>query len=176
MNSEVTTYDLGKPMSWIEFLGMPDDLKLEYLTKCIEVYGARSIDLDSMFGSSRGSTSSYIKRRFPDADFFKHYGAPRKPSQKWLDFIGDSETPSESVEVSEANLPTPEVEAQHSESSGVKLGNNELRIISGTIKYIGLPALVFNKALVSMDTTAEYEIEISFKLLRDDKEAEPEKM
>ena len=176
MNSEVETYKLGKPMGWIEFFGMPEDLKLEYLTQCIEVYGARSIDLDSMFEVGRGYTSAYIKRHFPDMNFFKRQGAPKVQSKKWLDFIGTSEMPSENVEIQEVNLPTTDAEAQHSESSGVKHGSNKLNVISGAIKYSGTPALIFHKALVAMDVSAEYEIEIHFKLLRDDKEAEPEKM
>lgn len=47
---DIVTYQLGKPMSWDEFKGLPATLQKEYLMDLIHKYSTTASDLARMFG------------------------------------------------------------------------------------------------------------------------------
>ena len=62
MNSDVTTYKIGEPRTWIEFLQMPDSMKLEYLNYIYSKYNASLGMLSRMFDVKVPTISMAFKR------------------------------------------------------------------------------------------------------------------
>lgn len=52
MNGEVKTYDLNAPMSWQDFISMPDDLKDQYIRSLALRFGATKQALCEVFGTN----------------------------------------------------------------------------------------------------------------------------
>lgn len=58
-NGPMKTYDMNKPMSWQEFLDMPDDLKATYIRCLRERFGATDVMFGQMFHVHATSFRTY---------------------------------------------------------------------------------------------------------------------
>ena len=86
MNGEVYTLTFSKPMSKKEFMALDIKLQKEYLLNLATEYDARQIDVARMFGySQNGFCILAHKLLGKNTNPFR---VGKKPSQKWLDFIG----------------------------------------------------------------------------------------
>ncbi len=167
LNGKVETYNLGKPMSWIEFLQMPHYLQETYLNNLIEQYGARRKDVLMTFDVSQSTFGKFLREKFPDKHFWDNKPSSHKPSQKWLDFMGwtDEDLPQEDDNVQ----PEPSESVKQAKETEVIVEPAEekkevsLDVISGTLKYVGDPYAAFTKALLAFDTSKDYDIYISFR-------------
>ena len=167
LNGKVETYNMNKPMTWIEFLGMPLDIQEEYLIGMIIDHEARSKDLAEMFGIVPHTLSKYLSTKFPNKSFWGK-ASPHSPSQAWLDFVASDETLP--LEVSQ---PVEEEKFAPAASGSVKQGNMtevsgelnmvRLEIESGRLKFRGWPHAIFEKALLALDPSETYKIEIYFE-------------
>lgn len=97
MNSEVKSYNLGKPMTWKEFKSMPNDIRREYLEKIIAI-GARCTWAAKMFGVSDASVTQEARTlgvHFPHCSRVN----PEKLA-RWREFLKDEEdiAPAEKAE------------------------------------------------------------------------------
>lgn len=62
MNGEVKTYNVGKPMNWHTFKGMPLDLQKQYIRRLQLTFSANDAMLADMFGISRPTVALYRNR------------------------------------------------------------------------------------------------------------------
>lgn len=89
MNSEVTNYNLNKPVSWAEFKKWPKDLACEYIRRLEEAYDVRTEDIAQMMGVSTWSLQQHRHKLGCSAAA----GGKRKPVDRagWAKFIGANE-------------------------------------------------------------------------------------
>lgn len=62
MSGEVKTYRLNEPMKWTEFVTMPDDIKVSYITLIREKFGASANAIGEMLGVSSCTMSKELNR------------------------------------------------------------------------------------------------------------------
>lgn len=62
MNGEVHSYKLNKPMKWAEFKGLPEDLKVTYITNLRKSFGVPDVRIADMFGVSGPTVTALCKR------------------------------------------------------------------------------------------------------------------
>lgn len=68
MNGECKSYRLNEPMTWAEFLEMPDDIQKLYIMALRKKYKVPNADLARMFGVERTCLSNHLNRHgFPKA-------------------------------------------------------------------------------------------------------------
>lgn len=63
MNSDVTTYKIGEPHTWIEFLQTPDSMRREYLNYIYSKYNASLSMLSRMFDVTVPTISMAFKKK-----------------------------------------------------------------------------------------------------------------
>lgn len=80
MNSDVKTYNLNRPMTWIEFRSMPQDLQIMYIKKLRNEFGVPDIVLSKAMGICKSSFS----RAMSDLNLSLGKSAGAKGKQ-WLD-------------------------------------------------------------------------------------------
>ena len=61
MNGEVQSYNLNRPMKWVQFKQMPDDIKREYLSSIMSKYNPQQAALAEMFGISRNTVCNMFR-------------------------------------------------------------------------------------------------------------------
>ena len=167
LNGKVEVYKLNEKKTWTEFLSMPEWCRKQYITNLIEQYGARRKDIAAMFGMSEGYLSKYMLEKMGGWKPWDGKASKHSPSQKWLEFLASNETLP-----GEVTLPSEDDNSPESESHEVKQqvltevsserATVDLDIISGTLRYIGDPRAVFEKALLAMDTSKTYRITVMF--------------
>jgi hypothetical protein len=62
MNGEVKSYRLNEPMTWKEFKGLPDDIKVTYIKLLREKWGVPDSHIAEMMGIGRCSISQEMTR------------------------------------------------------------------------------------------------------------------
>lgn len=61
MNGAVVTYNLNQPMKWEEFKSMPYDLRIEYIKKIRERFGATDVMIADMLCVHRATLCKHLK-------------------------------------------------------------------------------------------------------------------
>ena len=74
-NGEVMTYDLSKPMGWLQFKQLPADIQHEYINKLIAEYDASQSFFAKMFGISINTFKRYM-----EVIGFNHVFVQRRPT------------------------------------------------------------------------------------------------
>ena len=166
LNGKMVTYNLTKPMNWIQFLQLSKDVRVTYIKKLIAEHDARACDMAKMFGITCGGFNNYLHREHKDIEF--NWYPKKSTSEKWLDFVGSDES-----EDSEVSQPIPEENSQPAAPESVKhtttteveadLNMVRLEIESGRLKFRGWPHAIFQKALLALDPSQTYKIEIYFE-------------
>lgn len=165
LNGKMISYNLGKPMKWIEFIQLPLDVQEEYLHNLIEKYEARRKDASEMFCVPYSTFGKYLADKFPGKEFWGKPSA-HKPSETWLDFIGveNVDLPSEDTIVQ----PEPSHEVKQptltevSEDKPAEKKTVSLNVENGCVTLAGDPRAIFEKALLILDPSKEYRIKIEF--------------
>lgn len=62
MNGEVQSYKINKPMTWVEYKAMPDDVKVMYITAIQNRYGAPATKIAEMLGVPQQTFAREMKR------------------------------------------------------------------------------------------------------------------
>lgn len=68
---DVVSYQIGKPMFWVEFCRLPKDLKEEYLNSLVDKYNANIRCLAEMFGVSPATISRAVKKEGLNVKFLR---------------------------------------------------------------------------------------------------------
>ena len=149
MNGEVKTYNVGKPMNWKTFKGMPLDLQKQYIRRLQLTFSANDAMLADMFGISRPTVALYRNRELglpslgkgntpsaQEALAFERFVAGELPSsiEAWDSFnventnpaTGEDNASDECIEAREKEDDTPAEAEVHNE------GVQELRQLSFT--------------------------------------------
>lgn len=149
MNGEVKTYNVGKPMNWLTFKGMPLDLQKQYIRRLQLTFSANDAMLADMFGISRPTVALYRNRELGVSSLgkgntpsarevlaFERFVAGELPSssEAWDDFnaentspaTGESAAADERIEAREKEGTSPTATEVHNE------GAQELRQLSFT--------------------------------------------
>lgn len=156
LNGPVSTYNLSKPMNWIEFIQMPKDIQLEYLNTLVTNLKARRVDLCLMFGVSPATFDKYRKEKLGWSYQFP-LSAAKSLSYEWQCFRG-----TDAPEFAEDTTPAEEKNVEPAQNTGVKQAPVKLSCNSGKLRYSGDPHLIFQKALNALDLSKEYNICIIF--------------
>lgn len=92
-NGPVTTYSIGKPMTYEQFKSMPADRQKMYLMHLLENYNASNTDIANMFGI----TSTSVANRRKKLGIIPTLGRGNKPSQEdrrlWQSFLAKGDNP-----------------------------------------------------------------------------------
>lgn len=62
MNGEVKSYPLNKPMTWVQYKAMPDDIKEVYIKALRDKFGVPDCKIGEMMGVGKVAMSKEIKR------------------------------------------------------------------------------------------------------------------
>ena len=68
---QVMSYNIGKPMSWVEFSQLPNDLKEEYMNNLIDKYNANASTMAEVFGVSTATVFRVVKNNNLNVTFLK---------------------------------------------------------------------------------------------------------
>ena len=89
MNGKVKVYKMKKPMTWREFMALPDDLAGEYINEISSKYHVNYAALKDMFDVSPASMRSAFKTR--GISFTPPHGTMAKEdAEAWQSFIGSA--------------------------------------------------------------------------------------
>lgn len=166
LNGKVITYNPNKPMTWIEFMELPPDLQHDYLTRLVNDYKGHRKDICKMFDISSSTLYRFVKERMSDKVIFPMDG-PKGTAPEWLNFIGADEPKAEDVILPSENVivapaASDEVKQPIPADASDELATVDLEILSGTLRYIGDPRAVFEKALLALDPSKVYRISVMF--------------
>lgn len=166
LNGKLETYNLNKPMTWTEFLGIPYDLQAKYLDGLVKNYSARRNDIALMFGIQPNTLSSYISKKLGGKKYWDG-ASPHNASYEWLHFVASADFKVEEVSqpVEECSVqPAPSESVKHpvAEDVPTKLVPIDLEVTSGHVVFRGEPHAIFTKALMALDTSKTYKVEIYF--------------
>lgn len=64
-NGDIMSYDLKKPLNWMQFITMPVDLQKEYLRNLSEQYHVTIRCLSDLFGVSWDTVNKHVKTNHP---------------------------------------------------------------------------------------------------------------
>lgn len=106
MNGKVYTLTLSKPMSKDEFKALTIDLQREYLINLAATYKARQIDVARMFGYSQNGFCVLTHKLLGNKA--NPFMTGKKPAKEWLEFIGQTEAPSQADTAVDFVEPVPE--------------------------------------------------------------------
>lgn len=101
MSGECKSYKLNKPMTWVEFKQMPDDIRITYIKLLREKFGVTDRGLIDMFGCSNGAVSHEMKRLGINAG--KAVGKPKWDREGFLMWC-------KGVPIAQATLPEEETQ------------------------------------------------------------------
>lgn len=94
MNGKVKVYKMKKPMTWREFMALPDDLAGEYINEISSNYHINYAALKDMFDVSPASMRSAFKTR--GISFTPPHGTMAKEdAEAWQSFLNSAEPPTE---------------------------------------------------------------------------------
>lgn len=62
LNGECKSYRMNAPMTWAEFMSMPDDLKKDYIRAIRQKWNTPDGELAKMFGVSQCTVSNYLRQ------------------------------------------------------------------------------------------------------------------
>ena len=172
LNGKVETLNTMKIYTWDEFKKLPGTLKEVYL-KALYDHGARTLDISELWGKGGASNLRTALSAFgiDNSELAKKSPQYKKatPSKDWLKFLEDCRA----IEKAEAPVPAEEPENAPAASDAVKLDVPEivrgepaetlLKVVSGTLNYIGDPAAIFQKALLTLDPSKSYAIQIAYQ-------------
>lgn len=163
LNGPVMIYNVRRPMKWKEFKELSKDLQIEYLQFLVLDKKARGIDVASMFGISATSLSNWLQKNMRGDFSFPHTGR-KHADHVWLDFVAP-----EKPEPVDEETPTEEPKAPETPPIRVKLDKDEdTDLREGSLRYIGKPAAVFQRAFEVLDKDCEYSIRITFTKGKED--------
>ena len=112
MNGKVKVYKMKKPMTWREFMALPDDLAGEYINEISSKYHVNYAALKDMFDVSPASMRSAFKTR--GINFTPPHGTMAKEdAEAWQSFVERAEDfPTENETLGEP-APQREPEKRH---------------------------------------------------------------
>jgi hypothetical protein len=100
MSGEVKSYRLNKPMSWLEFKAMPNDIQYGYIKLLKEKYHVPNTSIEKMFGLGNGSLASHMKHIGYNVTSLSH---GKFDKEGWLAFVNgvptQKEEPAEEVPI-----------------------------------------------------------------------------
>lgn len=98
LNGECKMYNLSKPMSYSVFCSMPVDLRIEYLTKLRDEFGASLSDIAVMMHVSYNALSVHKNAQLNGKPEFKSYKKSRLDGLAWARFLTqDCDKPAEEL-------------------------------------------------------------------------------
>ena len=99
LNGPCNSYDMGKPMSWQDFLKMPEDLQRLYLQGIMDKFHPSQRALAELFGTSKGMIAGKLKE-FGIASSGQPRGGKNKNFNEvaWDAWIADGIIPEEIIE------------------------------------------------------------------------------
>lgn len=166
LNGAVETINTMKILSYDEWKVLSKSMKELYLEALFSQHNARVCDVAAMWGHSDVALREYAKRQGIDlARFAAKSRAYKKRSidESWLAFLENSRA----VEIEDLQEPVEEENVQQEAPESVKQqlpkGNELLRVISGVLSYEGDPAAIFQKALLALDPSKSYTIQIAYQ-------------
>lgn len=173
LNGVVETLNTMKIYSWDEFKKLPNTLKEEYLTILYE-HGARTKELVELWNKGSGGNLQVALSAFGivNEDFAKKSPNYKKksPSPGWLKFLEDCRA----MEAAKVSPPVEEQNEAPAASDAVKLDVPELvrgkpaetllKVVSGTLNYIGDPAAIFEKVLLALDPSKQYHVQVRYQV------------
>ncbi len=141
-NGEVVSVNLSQPMNWAAFSGMANDLKEEYITKCIADFGCGLSDFSRMFGVHAITVKRHFQKAGINTDCF-HSGKRMTKEQrcafdKWL---GMEEEKPISVE-EQAVQPQPVVDHADAMNSCTRISMT----FDGLLDYVAILKAVYQFA------------------------------
>lgn len=173
LNGPVETYDLivNAPITAEKWNRFHPLVKKSYIKTCFKQHHARLHDIAVMLGKTDSNFRKELRSYHIDVDALARESKAfrkRKPSEEWMEFLKIPDLPAISWE--EAVRLQKEEKAAQEASDAVKQANDDvssadelLKIVSGSLNYIGDPAAVFQKALLAIDPSKEYHFQIRFK-------------
>ena len=61
-NGKIVSFNLNAPMTWSQYIALPDDIKKEYILTLRKKYNANQTVIAEMFGRAKSTTSNEMKR------------------------------------------------------------------------------------------------------------------
>lgn len=154
MNGKVQSYNLNRPMTWVEFKQMPDDIEREYLENIVKKYSPTQAAVSKMFGIS-DCTISILARRL-GVSFGKNVTFKGRNDAFWA-WVNKPETEQEAkVTPAETVQQVTPAETVQQESTGAPE--------SGMLTFTGTTAqAAFNAAYMLLTTATMRRIVISWE-------------
>ena len=170
LNGAVETISKKQKLARQEWQKLSKSMKRQYLEILFLEHNARIKDIAEMWGIGQNNVWRMFNKAGVDvSDIVKKSKAYRKnsPSPEWLAFMA----PTREEKSEEVSPPIEKPKAPPAASDAVKLDDSapdtlkhiRLDVVSGSINYIGDPYAVFEKALLAIDPSKQYHIQIRFK-------------
>ena len=167
LNGAVETINTMKILSYDEWKVLSKSMKELYLEALFSQHNARVCDVAAMWGRSDVGLRESVKRQGIDlGKIAKKSRAYKKNSadESWLAFLKNSRA----VEMEDLQEPVEEENVQQEAPESVKQplpkDDELLRVISGVLNYEGDPAAIFQKALLALDPSKSYAIQIAYQI------------
>lgn len=142
----VMSYQIGKPMQWLEFQKLPKDLKEEYLNNLIEKYSANAKNMAEMFGVNPATIFRVVKNDGLNVRFLRGKHPTGDQLQAYQRFLDGEEYESDNVCLGVPEEEHEDVQQQDSRDDGPRTqldsftmnfsGKVNVDMIANSLKYI----------------------------------------
>ena len=176
LNGPVITYSndiiVNEPITEERWRKLHPNVKKNFIKACFKQHHARLHDIAIMLGKADSNFRKELRSYNIDVDALARESKAfrkRKPSEEWMDFLKIPELPTITSWEEAVRLQKEEKEAQEASDAvkqavdDVRTADEMLKIVSGSLNYIGDPAAAFQKAMLAIDPSKEYHFQIRFK-------------
>lgn len=161
---EVVTYDLGRPMGWIEFKSMPADMKKEYVERLIQKYSVTASDLARMFGCGATAVTKLCKSDDVGIEF--HAGKRMNAEQRarFAEFLSVAEPCQPDEQRGEPKLEFADSNKQAEGGAGCDTGL--MTMTNVTLRFDGPfdPSMIYNSLRQIIPADADACVDIAIKI------------
>lgn len=131
-NGKIVSFNLNAPMTWSQYITLPDDIKKEYILTLRKKYNANQTVIAEMFGRAKATISKEMKRLNLRMD-----GEIRMTKEEIRDFrewvAGDIDEPMQKEDAPIDSVPSIKCEPVPAEPKNPP----EAHIISGQLSFTG---------------------------------------
>lgn len=124
-NTDIYTFNMSKPSTWLEFKSVPKDIQVEYINNLIEKYGVTTGAIARMMGVSGQTVRNYFSSIGEDSIISTHRRMTREQQNGFDSFLSGVVDNKEKCYNTDSNIESNNIEVEIPEVAEVAIASKE---------------------------------------------------